>query len=394
MAVKTIADLDLQGRRVFIRLDLNVPITPAGGVSDPTKIRACLPTIKHAVDQGGRVVLATHLGNPVGRERSEFSLLPLAAYLAECLDRELVLADEPAGDGAKKVVNDLRDGSIAMLENLYFTPAEANNDEVFSRMLASYADVYVNDAISTLHRANASTVGMVRHVSTKGIGFQLERELQNLGKLVGEVEHPFVVILGGAKVAIKLSLLESLLERVDVICMGGVMANTFLAAQGIPMGYSVVEHAKLPWARAFLVKAEAAGVRVVFPRDLVVAKDIKAESGHIVPATAIPAEMAAYDLGPKSVMDLAGILSHAGTILWNGPLGVLENTTFCAATQAVAKTIASTLGGTKVVVGDETVTTVQNLGIAADLTHLSMGSTAALEYIEGKKLPGLAALES
>jgi phosphoglycerate kinase len=394
MAAKTIADLDLQGRRVFIRLDLNVPITPAGGVSDPTKIRACLPTIKHAIEQGGRVVLATHLGNPVGGQRSEFSLLPIAAYLAECLDRDLVLADEPAGDGAKKVVNDLRDGSVAMLENLYFTTAELNNDESFSRMLAGYTDVYVNDAVSTLHRAHASTVGMVRHVSTRGIGFQLERELQNLGKLAGEGLNPFVVVLGGTKVAAKFSLLESLLERADIIYLGGVMANTFLAAQGTPMGVSVVEHAKLPLARAFLVKAEAAGVRMVYPRDLVVAADIKAETGHIVPVTAIPENMGAYDLGPKSVMDLAGFLSHAGAILWNGPLGVIENAAFGGATQAVAKTIASALGGTKVVVGDETVATFSNLGIAAGLTHLSMGSTAALEYIEGKKLPGLAALES
>ncbi len=216
MAAKTIADLDLQGRRVFIRVDFNVPLTPAGGVSDATRIRESLPTITHAIERGARVVLASHLGRPKGRFKPEFSLLPVAAYLAEALGRDVVLADEPAGDGAKKVVNDLRDGGVAILENLRFTPGEETNDENFSRALATYADVYVNDAFGTAHRAHASTVGMVKYVANKGMGFLMESEAKMLGKLLGEVQRPFVAIIGGAKVADKIGLLESLLGRADM----------------------------------------------------------------------------------------------------------------------------------------------------------------------------------
>jgi phosphoglycerate kinase len=394
MAAKTIAELDLQGRRVFIRVDFNVPLTPAGGVSDATRIRASLPTITHAIERGARVVLASHLGRPKGRFKPEFSLLPVAAYLAEALGRDVVLADEPAGDGAKKVVNDLRDGGVAILENLRFAPGEEANDENFSRALATYADVYVNDAFGTAHRAHASTVGMVKYVANKGMGFLMESEAKMLGKLLGEVQRPFVAIIGGAKVADKIGLLESLLGRADTVCLGGVMANTFLCAQGANMGRSLVETSKLPIARAFLAKAETSGVQIILPRDLVIAEDAKAESGTVVSSAGVPSDQAALDIGPESVAEIAAVLSRARTVFWNGPMGVFEAQPFAVGTIAVAKAMAQVMGGTTVVGGGDSGAAVHRAGVASSITHISTGGGASLEFIEGKKLPGLAALES
>ena len=394
MAARGIADLDLQGRRVFIRVDFNVPLTPAGGVSDATRIRESLPTINHAIERGARVVLASHLGRPKGRARPDLSLLPVAAYLAEALGRDVVLADEPAGDGAKKVVNDLRDGGVAMLENLRFSPGEEANDETFARGLATYADVYVNDAFGTAHRAHASTAGMVKYVASKGMGFHLEREVKMLGKLVGEVERPFVAVIGGTKVADKIGLLESLLGRADVVCLGGAMANTFLSAQGVDMGRSLLEPSKLPIARAFLARAESSGGRIILPRDLVVGQDARAEAGTVVPATCVPDGQAAFDIGPESVAEMSGVLSRARTVFWNGPMGVFESPAFAAGTLGVAKAMASVMGGTTVVGGGDLAAAVERAGVTRSITHVSTGGGASLEFIEGKKLPGLAALES
>jgi phosphoglycerate kinase len=394
MAAKTIAELDLQGRRVFIRVDFNVPLTPAGGVSDATRIRESLPTITHAIERGARVVLASHLGRPKGRAKPELSLLPVAAYLAEALGRDVVLADEPAGDGAKKVVNDLRDGGVAILENLRFTPGEEANDENFSRALATYADVYVNDAFGTAHRAHASTVGMVKYVSSKGMGFLMDREAKMLSKLLGDVQRPFVAIIGGIKVSDKIGLLESLLSRADAVCLGGAMANTFLCAKGVPMGRSMVETSKLPIARAFLAKAEASGVRVVLPRDLVVATDAKSFTGKVISATSVPDDQMALDIGPDTASEIASVLARAGTVFWNGPMGVFEAQPFAAGTMAVAKAMAQVMGGTTVVGGGDSVAAVHRAGVAGNITHISTGGGASLEFIEGKKLPGLAALES
>lgn len=394
MAPKGIADLDLQGRRIFIRVDFNVPLTPAGGVSDATRIRASLPTITHAIERGGRVVLASHLGRPKGQPKPELSLMPVAAYLAEALGRDVVLADEPAGDGAKKVVYDLRDGGVAMLENLRFSPREEANEETFARELASYADVYVNDAFGTAHRAHASTVGMVKHVASKGMGLLMARELEMLGRLVGEVERPFVAVIGGAKVADKISLLENLLGRANVVCLGGAMANTFLAAKGFPMGRSLVEPSKLPIARAFLAKAEASGVRVVLPRDVVVAADAKAEGGKVVEAKHVLDDQAVLDIGPEASAEISAVVSRARTVFWNGPMGLFETPGFAAGTLAVAKALTLVMGGTTVVGGGDSAAAVERAGVAGSITHVSTGGGASLEFIEGKKLPGLAALES
>jgi len=394
MAPRGIADLDLQGRRVFVRLDLNVPLTPAGGVSNTTRLRASLPTITHAIERGGRVVLASHLGRPKGRARPELSLLPVAAYLAEALNRDVVLADEPAGDGAKKVVYDLRDGGVAMLENLRFAPGEESNDETFARELASYADAYVNDAFGTAHRAHASTAGMVKHVASKGMGLLMEREVRMLGRLVGEVARPFVAVIGGSQVAEKIGLLESLLARADAVCLGGAMANTFLAAQGTNMERSLVEPSKLPIARALLAKAEASGVRILLPRDVLTAEDSKAEAGTTAAPGHLPAGHAAFDLGPESVAEMSAAISRARTVFWNGPMGVFESPAFVAGTLAVAKALALVMGGTTVVAGGDSAVAAERAGVASNITHISTGGGASLQFIEGKKLPGLAALES
>jgi phosphoglycerate kinase len=394
MSIKTIADLDIQSRRVFIRVDFNVPLTPARGVADATRIKEALPTIKLAIERGARVVLASHLGRPKGKPNPEFSLLPVAAYLAEVLGREVVLTDEPVGDGAKKVIADLREGGVAMLENLRFHPGEEANDETFARALASYADVYINDAFGTAHRAHASTVGMIRFVSARGMGLLIEREVKFLGRLLGEVERPFVAIIGGAKVSDKLAVLDNLLGRVDAIYIGGAMANTFLKAKGGQLGRSLLEEDKLALARSFLRKAEEHSVQILLPRDVVAAAGIKAASGKVVTAMNVPEDLAALDIGPETVRAFAEGIGRAKTIFWNGPMGVFESEPFAAGTVGVARAVAAVSGALTVVGGGDSVAAVHRAGVAERLSHISTGGGASLEFLEGKRLPGLAALES
>jgi phosphoglycerate kinase len=394
MAIKTISELDIAGRRVFIRVDFNVPLTAEGKVSDDTRIRESLPTIKLALERGARVVLASHLGRPKGKPDKKYSLEPVASRLAELLEAEVTLTDEPVGDGARKVVHDLRAGAVALLENLRFSPLEEANDEGFSRALASYADVYVNDAFGTAHRAHASTAGITKFVADKGMGLLIEREVKFLGKLLGDVERPFVAIIGGAKVSDKIGVLDNLLGRVDQMLIGGAMANTFLRAKGGKLGRSLIEEDKLALARSFLRKAEERGHDVLLPRDAVAAAGIKAESGRVVQAMAIPEDLAALDIGPETARGYADTIARAKTIFWNGPMGVFESEPFAAGTLAVAKAVASAAGALSVVGGGDSVAAVHKSGVADRITHISTGGGASLEFLEGKKLPGLAALES
>ncbi|HEY2731270.1 MAG TPA: phosphoglycerate kinase [Polyangia bacterium] len=394
MAIKTISELDIAGRRLFVRVDFNVPLTPAGGVADDTRIRESLPTIKYAIAQGARVVLASHLGRPKGKPDKKYSLEPVAARLAELIGAEVALTDEPVGDGARKVVGDLKAGNVALLENLRFSPAEEANEEGFARALASYADVYVNDAFGTAHRAHASTVGMTKFVSAKGMGFLMEREVKFLGKLLGDVERPFIAIIGGAKVSDKIAVLENLLGRVNQLLIGGAMANTFLKAKGGHLGRSLVEEDKLAIARSFLKKAQEANVDVLLPRDAVAAAGIKAESGRVVQAMEIPEDLAALDIGPETARGFADAISRAKTILWNGPMGVFESPPFASGTFAVATAIAEARGALSVVGGGDSVAAIHKSGVADKITHISTGGGASLEFLEGKTLPGIAALEA
>jgi phosphoglycerate kinase len=394
MGIKTISELDIAGRRLFIRVDFNVPLTSEGKVSDDTRIRESLPTIKMAIEKGARVVLASHLGRPKGKVDKKYTLEPVASRLAELLDADVALTDEPVGDGARKVVNDLRAGAVALLENLRFSAAEEANDEAFSRELASYADVYVNDAFGTAHRAHASTAGITKFVAARGMGLLMEREVKFLGKLLGDVERPFVAIIGGAKVSDKIGVLDNLLERVDQMMIGGAMANTFLKAKGGQLGRSLVEEDKLALARAFLKKAEESNVDVLLPRDVVAAAGIKAESGRVVQAMMVPEDLAALDIGPETARGFADAIARAKTIFWNGPMGVFESAPFAGGTMAVAKAVATAPGALSVVGGGDSVAAIHQSGLSDKITHISTGGGASLEFLEGKKLPGLAALES
>ena len=393
MGIKTISELDIAGRRLFIRVDFNVPLTPEGKVSDDTRIRESLPTIKLAIEKGARVVLASHLGRPKGKADKKYTLEPVAARLAELLDADVSLTDEPVGDGARKVVNDLRAGAVALLENLRFSPAEEANDETFSRELASYADVYVNDAFGTAHRAHASTAGITRFVAAKGMGLLMEREVKFLGKLLDDVERPFVAIIGGAKVSDKIGVLDNLLDRVDQMLIGGAMANTFLKAKGGHLGRSLVEEDKLALARAFLKKAEESNVDVLLPRDVVAAAGIKSDAGRVVQAMMVPEDLAALDIGPETARGFADAIARAKTIFWNGPMGVFESAPFAGGTMAVAKAVAAAPGALSVVGGGDSVAAIHKSGLSDKITHISTGGGASLEFLEGKKLPGLAALE-
>ena len=393
MGIKTISELDIAGRRLFIRVDFNVPLTPEGKVSDDTRIRESLPTIKLAIEKGARVILASHLGRPKGKVDKKYTLEPVAARLAELLDADVALTDEPVGDGARKVVNDLRAGAVALLENLRFSPAEEANDETFSRELASYADVYVNDAFGTAHRAHASTAGITKFVAAKGMGLLMEREVKFLGKLLGDVERPFVAIIGGAKVSDKIGVLDNLLERVDQMLIGGAMANTFLKAKGGHLGRSLVEEDKLALARAFLKKAEESNVDILLPRDAVAAAGIKSDAGRVVQAMMVPEDLAALDIGPETARGFADAIARAKTIFWNGPMGVFESEPFAGGTMAVAKAVATAPDALSVVGGGDSVAAIHKSGLADKSTHISTGGGASLEFLEGKKLPGLAALE-
>ena len=393
MPIKTINELDIAGRRLFIRVDFNVPLTPAGGVAEDSRIRESLPTIRFAMEKGARVILASHLGRPKGRPDNKFTLMPVAQKLAELLGADVTLTDEPVGDGARKVVGDLKAGHVALLENLRFTAAEEANDDSFAKGLASYADVYVNDAFGTAHRAHASTAGIAKFVAAKGMGLLMERELKFLGQLLGEVDRPFLAIIGGAKVSDKIGVLENLLGRVNQLLVGGAMANTFLKAKGGRMGRSLVEEDKLALARSFLKKAEEAGVEVLLPRDAIAAPGIRSDAGKVVKASEIPEDLAALDIGPETARGFAAAIARGRTIFWNGPMGVFESEPFAGGTLAVARAVAAS-GALTVVGGGDSVAAVHKSGVADRISHISTGGGASLEFLEGKKLPGLAALES
>ncbi len=389
-------DAEVDNRRVFVRVDFNVPLTPAGQVRDDSRIRASLPTLRALLDRGARLVVASHLGRPKGKRVPALSMEPVAARLAELLEIEVRLPDEVVGDGARKLVLDSRPGECVMLENLRFEPGETANDPAFAAALASLTDTYVDDAFGACHRAHASVVALPRLVHHRAAGLLLEREVAALSRLVDDPARPFVAVVGGAKVSGKASVLLALTERLragDAIVVGGAMANTFLLAAGHDMGASLVEPDQVGTCRRIRDKAAARDVALLLPTDLVVADDTAAASGTVctVGQDAIGPRARALDVGPRTVERFAARIRQAATVFWNGPMGLFENPAFAAGTHGVARAVAECPGFT-VVGGGDSLAAVAATGLGARIDHLSTGGGASLAFVEGADLPGLTAL--
>ncbi|HEX9765075.1 MAG TPA: phosphoglycerate kinase [Candidatus Acidoferrales bacterium] len=387
----SIRDLELKGKRVFVRVDFNVPLAE-GKVTDDTRIRESLPTIKYAREQGARIILASHLGRPKGKRKPEMSLRPAAERLAELLGAPVAFADDCIGEEAEKKAAALKDGDVLLLENLRFHAEEEKNDEGFARSLAKLCDLYVNDAFGSAHRAHASTEGITRLVSKAAAGFLMEKELTYLGKAVANPDKPYVAILGGAKVSDKIEVISNLLPLVNALLIGGGMAYTFLSAQGIGVGKSLVEPDKLDLARQLLDDATKRGVLVLLPVDHKVAEKIDpAAQVHIVGLREIPDGLMALDIGPKTIESFVAAVRGAKTIVWNGPMGVFECPPFAEGTLAVARAVADS-GATSIIGGGDSVAAVQQAGVTDKITHVSTGGGASLEFLGGRKLPGVEAL--
>ena len=389
--MRLIEELELAAKRVFIRADLNVPLA-AGRITDATRIDATLPTIRYVLELGGLPIVASHLGRPKGGPTPELSLRPVADYLRQALDVPVELAPNCVGEAVERLIARQRPGQVVVLENLRFHPEEEKNDPVFAERLARLADVYVDDAFGAAHRAHASTAGMARFFRSKAAGFLLRREVEILQHLLVAPAKPFVAVLGGAKVSDKIGVLENLLGRVQVFCIGGAMAYTFLRAQGKPVGRSRVEADKIDLAAA-LARAAARGVRVLLPVDHLAAD--RAEAGattRVVGADDFPADLLGVDIGPETIDLFAKEIAAARTVLWNGPMGIFEVDAFSRGTMAIARALADS-SGTTVVGGGDSVAALARAGLQGAVTHVSTGGGASLEFLEGRRLPGLAALE-
>jgi phosphoglycerate kinase len=396
MSKLSIRDLPLSNHRVLMRVDFNVPLED-GRVMDDTRVRETLPTIEYALRRGARLVLVAHLGRPKGKPNPKMSLKPVAERLRMLLDKDLAPGEnvgfcpDCVGPEAEEMAGKLEQGQTLLLENLRFHPEEEANDEKFSKQLASLADFYVNDAFGTAHRAHASTVGVTKFVKKSAAGLLMEKELQYLGKALQHPERPFIAILGGAKVSDKIDVIRNLMNKVDALIIGGGMAFTFLKAQGEPVGKSLVEEDKIDLARQLLQQAKTHKMKFLLPVDHVVADKIDANAA-VQTVSRIPANLMALDIGPKTVELFVKEIAGARTIVWNGPMGVFEVAPFAKGTFKIAQAVAENAGATSIVGGGDSVSAVHAAGVADKITHISTGGGASLEFLEGKKLPGVEAL--
>ncbi len=394
MNIKCIDELPIAEKKVFIRVDFNVPLNDSGDVADDTRIRAALPTINYALEQKAKIILASHLGRPKGQVNPKYSMKPIGKRLVELLQNvEILMPEDCIGDAVRKLAADLNLRQILLLENLRFHKEEEANDENFSKKLASLAEIYINDAFGSAHRAHASTAGMVKYFELKGCGFLMKTEINYLSKIVSTPERPFVAILGGAKISDKIGMIENLLNRVDKLLIGGAMAYTFLKAKGIEIGTSLVEEEKIHAAKKIMDRAETKGISILLPVDHVVAQ--KAENGaktSITEGPNIPRGFMGIDIGPKTISLFEESIKDAKIIFWNGPLGMFEVPAFSNGTIQLAKSIANS-DATTVIGGGDSVSAVNKAGVADKITHISTGGGASLEFIEGKELPGIKALE-
>ena len=394
---KTVDDINVKGQKVLVRCDFNVPLKN-GVITDENRINAALPTIEKLIADGGKVILCSHLGKPKGEPKPELSLAPVAKALSEKLGKEVVFAadDNVVGENAKAAVEAMKEGDVVLLQNTRYRAEETKNGEAFSAELGSLADIFVNDAFGTAHRAHCSTVGVVSHVKEAVAGYLIGKELKYLGNAVETPVRPFVCILGGAKVDSKLPVIENLLTKADTLIIGGGMAYTFLAAKGYGVGTSLIDETKIDYCREMMAKAEEKGVKILLPIDCTITKNFPDPIDapidiEIVDADKIPADMMSLDIGTKTAELYADAVKSAKTVVWNGPMGVFENPILAAGTIAVAKSLAETDAVT-VIGGGDSAAAVNTLGFGDKMTHISTGGGASLEFLEGKELPGIAAL--
>ena len=391
MNKKTVKDIDLKNKKVLVRCDFNVPMDEEKNITDNTRIVAALPTIKYLIDQNCRIILCSHLGRPKGEVNNKYSLEPVAKELSKLLGQEVLMAKDVIGEDAKKLSENLQPKQVMLLENVRFHREETDNDENFAKDLASMAEVYVNDAFGTAHRAHASTAGVAKFLPAVS-GFLIEKEINFLGDTLQNPQRPFVAILGGAKVSDKIGVIDSLLEKVDTLIIGGGMAYTFFKAQGYEVGNSICEIDKLDLAREAMQKAKDKGVKLVLPVDTKVGKEFKPDTeSKVVKCTEIPADWEGFDIGTETIKLFAEEIKNAKTVIWNGPLGLFEFEQFAVGTNAIAQLLAQ-IDATTIIGGGDSAAAVEKAGLADKMTHISTGGGASLEFLEGKKLPGIECL--
>ena len=391
MNKKTVKDIDLKGKKVFVRCDFNVPMDENQNITDNARIVAALPTIKYLLDQNCKIILASHLGRPKGEFKPEFSLVPVAKELSKLLNKEVIMAKDVIGEDAMAKATNLKEGEILLLENVRFHREETDNDPEFSKKLASMAEVFVNDAFGTAHRAHSSTTGIASYLPAVS-GFLIEKELQFLGNAVSNPERPFVAILGGAKVSDKIGVIDNLIEKVDTLIIGGGMAYTFFKAQGYEVGNSICELDKLDLANGLMEKAKEKGVKFLLPVDTKIGKEFKPDTeSKTVKCTEIPEGWEGFDIGEESIKMFIEEVKKAKTVIWNGPLGLFEFDQFATGTNAIAK-VLSEIDATTIIGGGDSAAAVKKAGLQDKITHVSTGGGASLEFLEGKKLPGIEAL--